>query len=83
MEKMRMESADMIEKNIKVLADIFPGCVTEALDEKKSKHTHVSLYFAIVAAFAILSLFSSWLGIQDTVTNQLNNISQAVAESIE
>ena len=33
MEKMRMESVDMIEKNIERMESLFPNCITEALDE--------------------------------------------------
>lgn len=34
MEKMRMESVDMTEKNIEKIESLFPNCITEALDEK-------------------------------------------------
>ena len=33
MEKMKMESVDMISHNIALLQKIFPNCVTESLDE--------------------------------------------------
>jgi len=33
MEKMRMESVDMTEKNIEKIELLFPNCITEALDE--------------------------------------------------
>ena len=33
MEKMKMESMDIIQKNIEKLGEIFPGCITEELDE--------------------------------------------------
>lgn len=33
MEKMKMESMDIIQKNIEKLGEIFPGCITEGLDE--------------------------------------------------
>ena len=33
MEKMRMESVDMTEKNIDRIADLFPNCITETVDE--------------------------------------------------
>lgn len=33
MEKMRMESVDMTEKNIGKIESLFPNCITEALDE--------------------------------------------------
>ena len=32
-EKMRMESADMIGKNVEKIAELFPECVTEAVDQ--------------------------------------------------
>jgi site-specific DNA-methyltransferase (adenine-specific) len=33
MEKMKMESVDMTEKNIEKIESLFPNCITEALDE--------------------------------------------------
>lgn len=36
MEKMRMESVDMTERNVDKIAALFPNCITEALDEEKS-----------------------------------------------
>ncbi|MDU5866744.1 MAG: type III restriction endonuclease subunit M [Veillonella sp.] len=33
MEKMRMESVDMTEKNIEKIESLFPNCITESLDE--------------------------------------------------
>ena len=33
MEKLRMESVDMTEKNIDRIADLFPNCITETVDE--------------------------------------------------
>lgn len=33
MEKMRMESVDMTEKNIEKIESLFPNCITETLDE--------------------------------------------------
>ena len=36
MEKMRMESVDMIERNVDKIAALFPNCITEALDDGKS-----------------------------------------------
>ena len=33
MEKMRMESVDMTARNINMIAEMFPNCVTEAVDE--------------------------------------------------
>lgn len=40
MEKMRMESVDMIEKNIEKIAALFPNCITESLDEERSTPEH-------------------------------------------
>lgn len=40
MDKMRMESVDMTEKNIDRIADLFPNCITEALDEEHSTPSH-------------------------------------------
>ena len=40
MEKMRMESVDMTEKNIDRIADLFPNCITEAVDEEHSTPDH-------------------------------------------
>lgn len=36
MEKMKMESVDLTAQNIDKIADLFPNCVTEALDEERS-----------------------------------------------
>lgn len=36
MEKMRMESADIVAQNIDKIAELFPNCVTETLDEERS-----------------------------------------------
>lgn len=36
MEKMRMESVDITEQNVDKIATLFPNCITEALDEKRS-----------------------------------------------
>ena len=33
MDKMRMESVDMTAKNIDKIAELFPNCVTEGVDE--------------------------------------------------
>lgn len=33
MEKMRMESVDMTEKNIEIIESLFPNCITESLDK--------------------------------------------------
>ena len=35
-EKMRMESVNMTEKNVDKIADLFPNCITEVLDEINS-----------------------------------------------
>lgn len=40
MDKMRMESVDMTEKNIDRVADLFPNCITEAVDEERSTPGH-------------------------------------------
>lgn len=36
MEKMRMESVDLTAQNIDKIAELFPNCVTEAVDEERS-----------------------------------------------
>lgn len=36
MEKMRMESVDMTAQNIDRIAELFPNCITEAVDEDRS-----------------------------------------------
>ena len=36
MEKMKMESVDMTMRNIDRIAELFPNCITEAVDEEKS-----------------------------------------------
>ncbi len=33
MEKLRMESKDLVQENIEKLAEIFPGVITETRDE--------------------------------------------------
>ena len=33
MDKMRMETADMVEQNIDKIAALFPSCITETVDE--------------------------------------------------
>lgn len=33
MEKMKMESKDMLEQNVEIIAELFPNCITEAKDE--------------------------------------------------
>lgn len=40
MKKMRMESVDMVAQNIDRIADLFPNCITEALDEEHSTPEH-------------------------------------------
>lgn len=40
MQKMRMESVDMTEKNIDMIVALFPNCITEALDEEHSTFDH-------------------------------------------
>ena len=40
MEKMRMESVDMTAQNIDRIAELFPNCITEALDEEHSTPEH-------------------------------------------
>ncbi len=40
MEKMRMESVDMTGQNIDRIAEMFPNCITEALDEEHSTPEH-------------------------------------------
>lgn len=36
MEKMRMESVDRTKQNVDKIAELFPNCITEAIDEEKS-----------------------------------------------
>lgn len=40
MDKMRMESVDITEKNIDRIAALFPNCITEAVDEEYSTPDH-------------------------------------------
>ena len=40
MDKMRMESVDMTAQNIDRIAELFPNCITEALDEERSTPEH-------------------------------------------
>ena len=40
MDKMRMESVDMTERNIDRIAELFPNCITEAVDEEHSTPDH-------------------------------------------
>lgn len=40
MDKMRMESVDMTEKNIDRIAALFPNCITETVDEERSTPDH-------------------------------------------
>ena len=43
MEKMRMESMDMISYNVALLGKIFPNCVTESVDENGNKKLVVNM----------------------------------------
>ena len=36
MDKLRMESPDMVKQNIDKIATLFPNCVTEMLDAEQS-----------------------------------------------
>lgn len=36
MEHMRFETPDMASKNVEKIAGLFPNCITEVLDEKRS-----------------------------------------------
>lgn len=36
MDKMKMESADITAQNVDKIAELFPNCITEMLDEEKS-----------------------------------------------
>ena len=36
MEKMKMESENLTDKNIDKIAELFPNCITETLDEERS-----------------------------------------------
>ena len=47
MEKMRMESVDMTAQNIDKIAELFPNCITEALDEEHST-TEQKVYKKVV-----------------------------------
>ena len=40
MDKMRMASVDMTEKNIDRIATLFPNCITETVDEERSTPDH-------------------------------------------
>lgn len=40
MNKMKMESVDRTAQNIDKIAELFPNCITEALDEEKSTQEH-------------------------------------------
>ena len=40
MDKMRMESANMTERNIEAMAALFPNCITEVIDEDRSTPQH-------------------------------------------
>ena len=37
MDKMRMETADITAQNIEKIGALFPNCITEMLDEEKSR----------------------------------------------
>lgn len=43
MDKMKMESVDMISHNIALLQKIFPNCVTESIDEKGERRLSVDM----------------------------------------
>lgn len=58
MEKMRMESVDMTEKNIDRIADLFPNCITEALDEEHSTPDH-KVYKKVVNFDMLRQMLSS------------------------
>lgn len=43
MEKMRMESADMVSHNIALLGKVFPNCVTECADAHGNRKLSVNM----------------------------------------
>lgn len=43
MDKMRMESMDMVSHNVAMLGKIFPNCITEGVDRKGNKRLAVNL----------------------------------------
>lgn len=43
MDKMRMESMDMVSHNVAMLGKIFPNCITESVDRKGNKRLAVNL----------------------------------------
>lgn len=57
MEKMRMESLDLIESNIEKIAQLFPGCITETIDEVKST-TEKKSYKKVVDFEALRQMLS-------------------------
>lgn len=58
MEKMRMESVDMTGQNIDRIAEIFPNCITEALDEEHSTPEH-KVYKKVVNFELLKQMLSS------------------------
>lgn len=58
MDKMRMESVDMTEKNIDRIAALFPNCITEALDEERSTPDH-KVYKKVVNFDMLRQMLSS------------------------
>lgn len=58
MEKMRMESVDMTEKNIDRIAELFPNCITEAPDEEHSTPEH-KVYKKVVNFELLKQMLSS------------------------
>ena len=43
MEKMRMESVDVISRNLALLRKLFPNCVTERIDKDGNKKLAVNM----------------------------------------
>lgn len=58
MDKMRMESVDMTEKNIDRIAAMFPNCITEAVDEEHSTPDH-KVYKKVVNFDMLRQMLSS------------------------
>lgn len=52
MERMRMESVDLTQQNIEKIGEMFPNCITEALDEERS--TQEKKVYKKVINFVIL-----------------------------
>ena len=52
MDKMRMESVDITKQNIEKIAELFPNCITETLDEKRS--TSENKVYKIAVNFEML-----------------------------